>query len=145
MLRSVLDDNKNTSDTARFLIVIQSITECFEGVKELSRFISLHGTTGEDLSMCETMKEGELPWTKQQNDAKQTKSRISRGTSPHHPSTVTLWGGMKFKPVMEVVVSVVNFISSHGLNHRQFQSFFFFCRKLIMSIGTSSAIQTSDG
>jgi hypothetical protein len=30
---------------------------------------------------------------------------------------------LKFEYVMKVVVLVVNFIQSHGLNHRQFQSF----------------------
>jgi hypothetical protein len=35
---------------------------------------------------------------------------------------------------MEVVVSVVNFIPSHGLHCHQFQSF---CRKMMLNIGTA--------
>jgi hypothetical protein len=59
-----MDDSNDTSDTAQLLIIIQGITEPFEVVEELSTFKSLHGTvTGKDLflSVCETMKELELP------------------------------------------------------------------------------------
>jgi hypothetical protein len=52
---------------AILLIVIGGIRESFELVGELASLKRLHGTTtGEDLflSVCEAMKELELPWTK---------------------------------------------------------------------------------
>jgi len=54
------------SNTSQLLIVIQGITVSLEVVEEPASVKSLHGTTGEDLSLtvCETMKELELPWTK---------------------------------------------------------------------------------
>jgi len=64
---SPLDDSNDTRDTAQLLTIIRSIKEAFVVVEELSSLESLHGTTtGEDLflSVCEIVKELELPWTK---------------------------------------------------------------------------------
>jgi hypothetical protein len=55
------------SDAARLSVVIRDTIESFEVVEELASLNSLFGTTrGEDtiLSMSETMKELDLPWTK---------------------------------------------------------------------------------
>jgi hypothetical protein len=49
---------------------------------------------------------------------------------------------LKFEHVMKVVVSVLNFIRSHGLIHCQFK---FFCLKLMLNMGMSCTIQKSDG
>jgi hypothetical protein len=49
---------------------------------------------------------------------------------------------LKYERVMNVVVSIVNFIRFHGFYHRQFQSF---CRKLMLNMGTSFTIEKSDG
>jgi hypothetical protein len=48
---------------------------------------------------------------------------------------------LKFMHVMKVVVSAVNCIRSHGLNHRQFQ---YFCRKSMLYMRTSCTIHKSD-
>jgi len=41
----------------------------------------------------------------------------------HHTLTITLWTKFKFGHGMKVVMSVVNFIRSHGPNHSHFYCF----------------------
>jgi hypothetical protein len=52
---------------------------------------------------------------------------------------------LKSKHVMKVVVSVVNFIPSHGLNTTNFNLFFFLAAELMMNMGMSCTTQKSDG
>jgi hypothetical protein len=62
-----MDKSNDTSNAAQSLIVTRGITESSEAVKELASLKGLQGTTtGKDLflSVCETMKELEMPWTK---------------------------------------------------------------------------------
>jgi hypothetical protein len=60
------DESNDMNNIALLLIIIQGITESFEVVEELASVESLHGTTIGDLflSLCETMKVLQLPWTK---------------------------------------------------------------------------------
>lgn len=143
-----LDESTDINDTAQLLVFIRGVNTEFEVTEELASMNSLHGTTtGEDIfkEVEKTLTQYNLKWNqlkcvttdgaknmcgtgkglvgqifKACEEAKCTKPLVIHCIIHQQ---VLCGKHLNLSCVIEVVVSVVNFIRSRGLNHRQFREF----------------------
>ncbi|XP_068118264.1 general transcription factor II-I repeat domain-containing protein 2-like [Hyperolius riggenbachi] len=141
-----LDESTDVRDSAQLLIFIRGTNSQFEVTEELAALQSIKGTTtGEDIyeKVCQTVTDLELDWGKLASvttdgapsmvgsvkgvvariNQEMDKHRYSRPIAIHcliHQQALCC-KSLKWDSVMKVVVSCVNFIRAHALNHRQFQ------------------------
>ncbi|KAB0790551.1 hypothetical protein PPYR_15047, partial [Photinus pyralis] len=149
---SMAEDIKSTdiSDTAQLAIFIRAIDENFTITEELLALQAMKDTTrGDDIfeEIAKVFNAFNLDWAKLNGVTTdgapamlgknvgvivKIKAELSnRGIDANHLFSFhciihqedLCAKTIKFKHVMEVVVSCVNFIKSRGLNHRQFQQF----------------------
>ncbi|KAG9277976.1 general transcription factor II-I repeat domain-containing protein 2-like [Astyanax mexicanus] len=143
-----LDESNDVRDTAQLLIFIRGTNDKFEVTEELAGLQSIKGTTtGEDIyrKVHQTVADLDLDWAKlvsvttdgapsMVGSMKGVIARINREMSERgHPRLIAIHclihqqalccKAVKWDSVMEIVVSCVNFIRAHALNHRQFQDF----------------------
>ncbi|KAM9316753.1 general transcription factor II-I repeat domain-containing protein 2-like [Gastrophryne carolinensis] len=143
-----LDESNDVRVSAQLLIFIRGTNDNFEVTEELAALQSIKGTTtGEDIyeKVCQTVNGLELDWAKLASvttdgapsmvgSKKGVIARINQEMDKHnysHPLAIhclihqqTLCSkSLKLDSVMTIVVSCVNFIRAHALNHRQFQEF----------------------
>ena len=143
-----LDESNDVRDSAQLLIFIRGMNDNFEVTEELAALQSIKGTTtGEDIyeKVCQTMNGLELDWAKLASvttdgapsmvgSKKGVLARINQEMDRHnhsHPIAIHCLihqqalcsKSLKWDSVMKIVVSCVNFIRAHALNHRQFQEF----------------------
>lgn len=143
-----LDESNDVRDSAKLLIFICGSNDDFEVIEELAALQSIKGTTtGEDIyeKVCQTMNGLELDWAKLASvttdgvpsmvgSKKRVIARINQEMDKHnhsHPIAIHCLihqqalcsKSLKWDSVMKIVVSCVNFIRAHALNHRQFQEF----------------------
>lgn len=141
-----LDESTDVRDSAQLLIFIRGINSQFEVTEELAALQSIKGTTtGEDIyeRVCQTVTDLELDWGKLASvttdgapsmvgSVKGVVTRINQEMDKHsYPRPIAIHclihqqalccKSLKWDSVMKVVVSCVNFIRAHALNHRQFQ------------------------
>nr|XP_014351308.1 PREDICTED: general transcription factor II-I repeat domain-containing protein 2A-like [Latimeria chalumnae] len=144
---AALDESTEAADTAQLLIFIRGVTKTFEVHQELASLASLHGrTTGADIfnAFKKSVDDLSLQWDKLvgvTTDGAPATVREVNGfigcLKKHIGDRAALLKQydciihqealcakyLKFKEVMEFVVSTVNFIHAQSLNHREFQSF----------------------
>jgi hypothetical protein len=120
--------------------------ESFEAIEAPASFESLHGTVPREdsiLSVCETVTEFEMQGTKLRRATSDLAPSMIGQKTVSYPELGENWANriqnftrnlavsstnihfvekVKFEHAMKVVA---DFIPSHGVNHRQFQSFFF--------------------
>ncbi|KAM8966907.1 general transcription factor II-I repeat domain-containing protein 2-like [Pelodytes ibericus] len=143
-----LDESNDFRDSAQLLIFIRGTNDYFEVTEELAALQSIKGTTtGEDIyeKVCQTVNDLELDWAKLASvttdgapsmvgSKKGVIARINQEMDKHnhsHPIAIHCLihqqalcsKSLKCDSVMKIVVSCVNFIRAHALNHRQFQKF----------------------
>ncbi|KAM8967123.1 general transcription factor II-I repeat domain-containing protein 2-like [Pelodytes ibericus] len=143
-----LDESNDVRDSAQLLIFIRGTNDYFEVTEELAALQSIKGTTtGEDIyeKVCQTVNDLELDWAKLASvttdgapsmvgSKKGVIARINQEMDKHnhsHPIAIHCLihqqalcsKSLKWDSVMKIVVSCVNFIRAHALNHRQFQEF----------------------
>ncbi|KAM8977132.1 general transcription factor II-I repeat domain-containing protein 2-like [Pelodytes ibericus] len=143
-----LDESNDVRDSAQLLIFIRGMNDYFEVTEELAALQSIKGTTtGEDIyeKVCQTVNDLELDWAKLASvttdgapsmvgSKKGVIARINQEMDKHnhsHPIAIHCLihqqalcsKSLKWDSVMKIVVSCVNFIRAHALNHRQFQEF----------------------
>lgn len=143
-----LDESTDVSDTAQLLIFIRGVDSNFEVTEELAALKSLKGTTtGDDIfqKVAETMNTLKLNWNnlrsmttdgapnmvgKKTGLAGRIKAEMEKRNAEmpiqlhciiHQQALCSKV--LRWLNVMGVVVSSVNYIRSHGLNHRQFQQY----------------------
>ncbi|XP_041447439.1 general transcription factor II-I repeat domain-containing protein 2-like [Xenopus laevis] len=141
-----LDESNDVRDSAQLLIFIRATNDHFEVTEELAALQSIKGTTtGEDIyeKVCQTMNDLELDWAKLASvttdgapsmvgSMKGVVGRINKEMDQlNHSRPIAIHclihqqalccKSLKWDSVMKVVVSCVNFIRAHALNHRQFQ------------------------
>ncbi|KAJ1118404.1 hypothetical protein NDU88_006595 [Pleurodeles waltl] len=139
-----LGESNDVRDSAQLLILIRGINDYFEVTEELAALKSIKGTTtGEDI--YESVNDLQLDWAKlayvttdgapsMVGSMKGVVARIKKemGKYNHsHPIAIhclihqqaLCCKSPKLDSVMKIVVSCVNFIRAHALNHRQFQEF----------------------
>lgn len=143
-----LDESNDVRDSAQLLIFMRGTNEYFEVTEELAALQSIKGTTtGVDIyeKVCQTVNGLELDWAKLASvttDGAPSMVGSKRGVIAHikqemdkhnHPHPIAIhclihqqalcFKSLKWDSVMKIVVSCVNFIRVHALNHRQFQEF----------------------
>ena len=143
-----LDESTDASDTAQVLIYIRGVNKNYEVYEELLDIDSIHGTTtGEDIfrGVEKAIKKRNLRWKNLKSittDGGKNMCGKNRGVVALVSETIENIGGSKplvfhciihqqslcgkcldMSEVVKPVVSVVNFIRSTGLNHRQFLQF----------------------
>uniref|UniRef100_A0A8C8SQM6 SPIN-DOC-like zinc-finger domain-containing protein n=1 Tax=Pelusios castaneus TaxID=367368 RepID=A0A8C8SQM6_9SAUR len=143
-----LDESNDVRDSAQLLIFIRGTNDYFEVTEELATLKSIKGTTtGEDIyeKVPQTVNDLELDWAKlvsvttdgapsMVGSMKGVVARINQEMDKHNHSRpiaihclihqqALCCKSLKWDSVMKVVVSCVNFIRAHALNHRQFQEF----------------------
>lgn len=143
-----LDESNDVRDSAQLLIFMRGTNEYFEVTEELAALQSIKGTTtGVDIyeKVCQTVNGLELDWAKLASvttDGAPSMVGSKRGVIAHikqemdkhnHPHPIAIHclihqqalccKSLKWDSVMKIVVSCVNFIRVHALNHRQFQEF----------------------
>ncbi|XP_034260429.1 general transcription factor II-I repeat domain-containing protein 2-like [Pantherophis guttatus] len=143
-----LDKSNDVCDSAQLLIFIRGTNDYFEVTEELAALKSIEGTTaGESIfeKVRQTMNDLELDWAKLASVTtnagpsmagcmKGVVARINKEMDKHnhsHPIAIhclihqeaLCCKSLKWDSVMKVVVSCVNFIRAHALNHSQFQEF----------------------
>ncbi|KAM8960711.1 general transcription factor II-I repeat domain-containing protein 2-like [Pelodytes ibericus] len=143
-----LDESNDVRDSAQLLIFIRGTNDYFEVTEELAALQSIKATTtGEDIyeKVCQTVNDLELDWAKLASvttdgapsmvgSKKGVIARINQEMDKHnhsHPIAIHCLihqqalcsKSLKWDSVMKIVVSCVNFIRAHALNHRQFQEF----------------------
>uniref|UniRef100_A0A8C4UKQ9 SPIN-DOC-like zinc-finger domain-containing protein n=1 Tax=Falco tinnunculus TaxID=100819 RepID=A0A8C4UKQ9_FALTI len=143
-----LDESNDVRDSAQLLIFIRGTNDSFEVTEELAALKSIKGTTtGEDIyeKVCQTMNDLELDWGKlfsvttdgapsMVGSMKGVVARINKEMDKRsHPHPIAIHRiihqqalcckSLKLDSGMKIVVSCVNFIRAHALNHRQFQEF----------------------
>uniref|UniRef100_A0A8C8SFM5 Uncharacterized protein n=1 Tax=Pelusios castaneus TaxID=367368 RepID=A0A8C8SFM5_9SAUR len=143
-----LDESNDVRDSAQILIFIRGTNDYFEVSEELAALKSIKGTTtGEDIyeKVRQTVNDLELDWAKlvsvttdgapsMVGSMKGVVARIKQEMDKHNHSRpiaihclihqqALCCKSLKWDSVMKVVVSCVNFIRAHALNHRQFQEF----------------------
>lgn len=144
-----LDESTDISDTAQVLLFFRGVSSNFELTEELAELISLHGTTtGDDIFKevqltlatkynlplsrlkCVTTDGGRNMCGKNAGfvgriNADCEANGISKPLTVHcvlHQGALCA-KSVDMSCVMRPVISVVNFIRSHGLKHRQFKCF----------------------
>lgn len=143
-----LDESTDINDTAQLLLFIRGVNTEFEVTEELASMNSLHGTTrGEDIfkEVEKTLAQYNLKWNqlkcvttdggknmcgtgkglvgqifKACEEAKYNKPLVIHCIIHQQ---VLCAKNLNLSCVIEVVLTVVNFIRSRGLNHRQFREF----------------------
>lgn len=144
-----MDESTDATDTAQVAIFIRGVDRDFSIVEELASVVALKGTTrGTDLysSLTQTLRKCELDFSNISaitTDGAKSMTGEKIGVTTLLKSDVKASGNntmmtfhciihqenlckksfSNFEHVMTVVVKVVNFIRSKGLNHRQFQQF----------------------
>lgn len=143
-----LDESNDVRDSAQLLIFIRGINDNFEVTEELAALQSIKGTTtGEDIyeKVSQTVNGLELDWAKLASvttdgapsmvgSKKGVIARINQEMDKHnhsHPIAIHCLihqqalcsKSLKWDSVMKIVVTCINFIRAHALNHRQFQEF----------------------
>jgi len=143
-----LDESNDVRDSAQLLIFFRGTNNYFEVTEELAALKSIKGTTtGEDIydKVCQTVNGLELDWAKlvsvttdgapsMVGSKKGVIARINQEMEKHnhsHPiathclihQQALCSKSLKWDCDMKIVVSCVNFIRAHALNHRQFQKF----------------------
>ena len=143
-----LDESTDVSDTSQLLLFIRGININFDITEELASVHSMHGTTtGLDIftEVEKSVSEYNLDWKKLKcitTDGGRNMCGIRKGLVGQINQKIENSGGIKplafqciihqqalcgkhldLSSVLEPVVSTVNYIRSHGLNHRQFRSF----------------------
>ncbi|GFS39833.1 general transcription factor II-I repeat domain-containing protein 2B [Trichonephila inaurata madagascariensis] len=112
-----LDESTDVSDTAQVLIFIRGVDKSYEVYEELLDIDSIHGTTtGADIfkGVENAINKKNLRW----------RNLKSITTDGGKNICVSLCGKcLNVSEVLKPVISVVNFIRSTGLNHRQFREF----------------------
>lgn len=143
-----LDESTDMVDTAQLLIFVRGVNANFEITEELAALESLSGTTtGEDIfkALLNTFKNLGLDFENLVSittdgaksmigsksgligriNSKMSELNLSPPIGIHcivHQQA--LCGKvLDLENVMSIVVQIINFIRSHGLNHRQFQNF----------------------
>lgn len=143
-----IDESTDITDTAQLLIFIRGVNSEFEITEELLSMRSLHDrTTGEDIfkEVEISMKNFNLQWDKLKSvttDGAQNMCGTGKGLignifnvckELNCPNPIAIHciihqqvlcaKNTNVVNVVEVVSSMVNFIRSRGLNHRQFRQF----------------------
>uniref|UniRef100_A0A8C4UDT3 Uncharacterized protein n=1 Tax=Falco tinnunculus TaxID=100819 RepID=A0A8C4UDT3_FALTI len=143
-----LDESNDVRDSAQLLIFVRGTNDRFEVTEELAALKSTKGTTtGEDIheKVCQTVNDLELDWGKLFSvtpggapsvvgSMKGVVAHINKEMDKRnhsHPIAIhriihqqaLCCKSLKLDSVMKIVVSCVNFIRAHALNHRQFQEF----------------------
>ncbi|XP_060129870.1 general transcription factor II-I repeat domain-containing protein 2-like [Zootoca vivipara] len=144
-----LDESTDIRDSAQLLIFIRGTNEKFEFTEELAALQSIKGTTtGEDIfaKVQQTIHDLKLDWAKlasittdgapsmvgrTRGVVARINQEMDRHNQPHpiaihcliHQQVLCCKRSLKLDAVMKTVVSCVNFIRAHALNHRQFQEF----------------------
>ncbi|CAN8019581.1 unnamed protein product, partial [Ixodes persulcatus] len=128
-----LDESNDVSDTAHLLIFVRGIDTRFEVTVELAALKRLKGTTtgkGIFKKLRECLNMLQLKWENLKSgtsDGARKYDWLRLGVvAPIHLHFVIHQQSlcsevMRLEFVMKVVVPTINFIRSHGLNHRQFQ------------------------
>jgi len=138
-----LDESTDISSTAQLVIFVRGVDENFNVVEELLAMISMKDTaTGQDIldGVEMAIENVGLDWKKLESvttdGAPAMRGRIKGFLAllrkklnrpdlpgihcfPHQENLIAK--PFAFKDVMDVVVKTVNYIRSHGLNHRQFK------------------------
>lgn len=144
---AALDESTDASDTAQLLVFIRGVTETFEVHQELASLASLHGrVTGLEIfkAFKKIVEDLNLSWDKLVSVTTDgapvmvgekngfigclKKDIGDRAELLKHYHCIihqeALCGKhLKFKEIMDFVVSTVNFIRARSLNHREFQVF----------------------
>ena len=143
-----LDESTDVFDTSQLLVFIRGVDSEFNVTQELASVHSMHTTTtGEDIfnEVSKTMTKYNLEWKQVQCmtiDGGKNMSGTKKGLVGQITTACEVGGFSKpiflhclihqqalclkyvdMSCVMKPVVSVVNFIRSHALNHRQFRDF----------------------
>ncbi|XP_060137961.1 general transcription factor II-I repeat domain-containing protein 2-like isoform X2 [Zootoca vivipara] len=140
-----LDESTDVRDSAQLLIFIRGTNDNFEVTEELAALQSINGTTTEEdifEKVCQTLRDLELDWAKlasvttdgapsMRGVVARINQEMDRHNLPHpiaihsliHQQALCCKKSLKFDSVMKTVVSCVNFIRTHALNHSQFQEF----------------------
>ena len=143
-----MDESTDLSSTSQLLVFIRGVNCNFQITEELASVCSMHGTTtGEDIFMevQKTLQGYNLQWNQLrcvtvdggknmagvrkdlvgQIQTKLEDLQLSRALSIHciiHKQALC-GKHLDISCVLKPVTTVVNFIRSHGLNHRQFKAF----------------------
>lgn len=143
-----LDESNDIADTAQVLIFIRGIDSNFEITEELCALQSMKGTTTAEnifMMVSESLSKLNLSWNKIRSvttDGARNMVGSKSGVVARIKEKILEVDAeplmqfhciihqqalcskiLRFENVMSVVVSCVNFIRHHGLQHRQFQSF----------------------
>ena len=142
-----IDERNDTTDTAQLLIFIRGMDAKFKITEELCSLRSLKSTTAENIfsEVTTALSSLDLSWKnlksittdearnmvgKKKGVAALMKEKVleANGAQPMQFHCIihqqALCGKvLNWRHVMSVVVSNVNFIKNHALNHRQFQTF----------------------
>ena len=143
-----LDESIDVLDTAQLLIFIRGVDKNFQIVEDLCALRSMKDTTTSEnlfLEVHQAVNNLDLSWARLKSvttDGARNMVGSKAGLVEKICNEVANANGtpplkfhciihqqvlcskiLKFEDIMNVVVSTVNFIRRHGLNHRQFQTF----------------------
>jgi hypothetical protein len=143
-----LDESTDVSDTSQLLLFVRGVNVNFQITEELASVHSMHGTTtGQEIfaEVEKSVAEYNLEWKQLKcitTDGGRNMCGTRTGLVGLINRAIENSGGLKplafhciihqqalcgkhvdLSSVLEPVVSTVNYIRSHGLNHRQFRDF----------------------